>query len=281
VRRLPRALNITGCEKAHHTLLGASKASWRLIIPLQPQHSEEKQQFMARQNNRHYSRKGNSSDSEIPPTNVELEAGLAALKRGDWASAIGYLEYVCDLELHQPTLYKAQMNLALAYIRNNEILKAKPVCQSLAESNNAKVKEWAEQTLADLAERHPQLFPEAQEGRELVYYGKQVAKDYNTFFKNTFDLFSFILSVIGEMPLVKKLVASMRAEIAKRYPNSSADAEKVRQIVGEAQHKAGDYSTFLWGKARLWWDIVTKIIDRVWPKVGVWLEQKKPPNRTQ
>jgi hypothetical protein len=236
---------------------------------------------MARQNNRHYSRKGNSSDSEIPPTDVELEAGLAALKRGDWASAIGYLEYVCDLELHQPTLYKAQMNLALAYIRNNEILKAKPVCQNLAESNNAKVKEWAEGTLADLAERYPDLFPEAQEGRELVYYGKQVAKDYNTFFKNTFDLFSFILSVIGEMPLVKKWGERMRAEIAKRYPNRSADALYARQMAGEAQRKAGNYSTFLWEKARLWWDIVTKIIDRVWPKVAVWLEQKKPPNRTQ
>ncbi len=235
---------------------------------------------MARQNNRHYSRKGNSSDSEIPQTNVELDAGLAALKRGDWASAIGYLEYVCDLELHQPTLYKAQMNLAIAYIRNNEILKAKPVCQNLAESNNAKVKEWAEGTLAELAERYPDLFPEAQEGKELVYYGKQVAKEYNTFFLNTFELFSPILSAIGEMPLVKKWVASMRAEIAKCYPNSSAHAEKVRQIAGEAQRKAGEASTFLWGKARLWWHIVTKIIQRLWPKVAVWLEQKKPQNRT-
>lgn len=229
---------------------------------------------MARQNNRHSNRKGNRSEGESPQTNAELEAGLAALKRGDWASAIGYLEYVCDLELHQPTLYKAQMNLALAYIRNGEILKAKPLCQSLAESNNAKVKEWATGTLADLAERYPDLFPEAQEGKEFVYYGKQVAKEYNTFFKNIFEFFSPIFSAIGEIPAVKKFAQRTGAEIDKRYPNRAAHAQKARQMAGEA-------STFLWETAKLLWQSVTKIIERGWPKVASLLEQKKPPNRTQ
>ena len=227
---------------------------------------------MARQNSRHLNRKAHSSESDIPETNVELDAGLAALKRGDWASAIGYLEYVCDLELHQPTLYKAQMNLAIAYIRNNEILKAKPVCQSLAESNNAKVKEWAASTQGDLAERYPDLFPEAQSGKEFVYYGKQVAKDSNTFFKNTFNILAPILTAIGEIPAVKKVAERTVSEIDKRYPNRSAHAQKARQM-------AGDASTFLWEKARLLWQSGTKVIERVWPKVAVWLEQKKPPNQ--
>ncbi|MCU0518862.1 MAG: outer membrane protein assembly factor BamD [Oscillatoria sp. Prado101] len=226
---------------------------------------------MARQNNQHSSRKANSYDSDIPQTNIELNAGLAALKRGDWASAIGYLEYVCDLELHQPTLYKAQMNLAIAYIRNGEILKAKPLCQNLAESNNAKVKEWATSTIADLAERYPELFPEAQSGKEFVYYGKQVAKEYNTFFKNTLDFVAPIFSAIGEIPAVKKVGSWMVAEIDKRYPNRAADALYARQ-------KAGEASTLLWEKGRLLWQSVTKIIERVWPKVAVWLEKKKPPN---
>ncbi|WP_017719846.1 hypothetical protein [Kamptonema formosum] len=229
---------------------------------------------MARQNSRHSSQKGNSSDSESSQINVELEAGLAALKRGDWASAIGYLEYVCDLELHQPTLYKAQINLALAYIRNGEILKAKPLCQNLAESKNVKVKEWATGTLADLAERYPDLFPEAQEGKELVYYGKQVAKEYNTFFKNIFDLVSPIFSAIGEIPAVKKFAQRTGAEIDKRYPNRAAHAQKAKQMAGEA-------SAFLWEKARLLWQNMTQIIERLWPKVTGLLEQKKPPKITQ
>ena len=87
--------------------------------------------------------------------NLELEAGLAALKQKDYKTAIAHFKTVCDLELHEPTVLKAQMNLVLAYQASGQYQKAMALCQSLTESENKKVRDWAKSSRDRLAQKNP------------------------------------------------------------------------------------------------------------------------------
>lgn len=89
--------------------------------------------------------------------NPSLEAGLAALKQGNYPDAIAHLEGVCEFELSQKTVLRAQMGLVVAYERIGEIEKARSLCQSLSQSKYPKVKDWGERNLANLVNRYPQL----------------------------------------------------------------------------------------------------------------------------
>ncbi|MFB2892449.1 M48 family metalloprotease [Aerosakkonemataceae cyanobacterium BLCC-F50] len=85
-----------------------------------------------------------------------LEAGLTALKQKDYLSAIAHLESVCQNELNEIILLKAQMGLVAAYEGVNEVEKAFNLTQQLSESTNSKVQEWAVKMLDYLQENYPQ-----------------------------------------------------------------------------------------------------------------------------
>ncbi|MBD2036802.1 M48 family metalloprotease [Leptolyngbya sp. FACHB-321] len=86
----------------------------------------------------------------------DLEAGLSALKQGDYKTAIAKLEAAPLLPQH-PLTAKAQMGLVVAYARTGEPLRAAALCQTLQQSETPEVSEWASKTLASLAERYPQV----------------------------------------------------------------------------------------------------------------------------
>ena len=95
-------------------------------------------------------------DPSIANDFPDLEAGLFALKQGDYKTAIAKLEAV-PLPPEHPLTAKAQMGLAVAYARIGDALRAAALCQTLRQSENPQVSEWATRTLASLAARHPSI----------------------------------------------------------------------------------------------------------------------------
>ncbi len=82
-----------------------------------------------------------------------LEAGLTALRDGDYQRAIAHLEAICDQ--HQtPEQIKAQMGLVVAYEHTGEINRALVLCQSLSNSTSPQTKKWAERKQAELKNRY-------------------------------------------------------------------------------------------------------------------------------
>ncbi|MBC7822457.1 MAG: M48 family metalloprotease [Candidatus Parcubacteria bacterium] len=99
-----------------------------------------------------------SSPDSASGTN--LEAGLAAIKQGNYPLAIQQLErYLVSQAgaLEQPDSIKARMWLATVYVRSGQPKKAIAVCQQLRDSPNAKLREWASQTLEEIEQRYPTL----------------------------------------------------------------------------------------------------------------------------
>lgn len=85
-----------------------------------------------------------------------LEAGLTALKQKDYLSAIAHLESVCQNELNEIILLKAQMGLVAAYEAVNDVEKAINLTQDLSENTNSKVQEWAVGKLDYFNKNYPQ-----------------------------------------------------------------------------------------------------------------------------
>ncbi len=95
-----------------------------------------------------------------PASGANLEAGLAAIKQGNYPLAIQQLErYLVSQAgaLEQPDSIKARMWLATVYRRSGQPKKAIAVCQHLHDSPNAKLREWASQTLREIEQRYPTL----------------------------------------------------------------------------------------------------------------------------
>ena len=88
-----------------------------------------------------------------------LEAGLTALKQGDYNDAIAHLESVCEIELDSATIVRAQMGLVVAYASSANVPKAQALCQHLTTSVNPQVKQWADTKLLELAQRYPSAAP--------------------------------------------------------------------------------------------------------------------------
>lgn len=82
--------------------------------------------------------------------NSNLETGLAALKKGDYQTAIATLENVCEIELHESTRLRAEMGLVQAYQRMGDRHQARGLCESLIQSQNAQAKKWARAKLREL-----------------------------------------------------------------------------------------------------------------------------------
>ncbi|MEB3177658.1 MAG: zinc metalloprotease HtpX [Nostocaceae cyanobacterium] len=72
-----------------------------------------------------------------------LEAGLTALKQGDYQTAIDYLEAVSQALETEKTGLKAMRGLVVAYERCGEIDKAIALCQTLSQSKYAQLRDWA------------------------------------------------------------------------------------------------------------------------------------------
>jgi Zn-dependent protease with chaperone function len=87
--------------------------------------------------------------------NSNLETGLAALKQGDYPTAIATLETICDEELHESTRLRAQMGLVQAYQRMGDRSQATKLCESLIQSKNAQAKKWAMAKLRELRPSKP------------------------------------------------------------------------------------------------------------------------------
>ncbi|PSB30766.1 M48 family metalloprotease [Stenomitos frigidus] len=86
----------------------------------------------------------------------DLEAGLAALKQGDYKTAIAKLEAIPLPPDHALTV-KAQLGLVAAYARTGQPLRAAALCQTLRQSDHPQLRAWAERSLISLTERHPEL----------------------------------------------------------------------------------------------------------------------------
>ncbi|AFY31405.1 M48 family metalloprotease [Calothrix sp. PCC 7507] len=89
------------------------------------------------------------------PSHAEssLEAGLVALKQGNYQTAIAQLEPVANSQKHETAGLQAQVGLVMAYARSGEVPKAIALCEHLVESHNHQVQEWAKRALEHLTKR--------------------------------------------------------------------------------------------------------------------------------
>ena len=79
-----------------------------------------------------------------------LEAGLAALKQGNYYAAITQLVPIANSKNQSNTCLQAQVGLVMAYARTGEISKAITLCDYLIRSTNPQVQEWAQRALEHL-----------------------------------------------------------------------------------------------------------------------------------
>ncbi|PAX51040.1 M48 family metalloprotease [Brunnivagina elsteri] len=83
-----------------------------------------------------------------------LDAGLAALKQGDYQTAKTILESFVTTEKNLQAAIQAQIGLVVAYARTGDIPAAMTLSEILAQSNNLQVKQWAERSLEELLKRN-------------------------------------------------------------------------------------------------------------------------------
>jgi Zn-dependent protease with chaperone function len=83
-----------------------------------------------------------------------LDAGLTALKQGDYQTAKTILESVVTTEENLQAAIQAQIGLVVAYARTGDIPAAMTLSEILAQSNNLQVQKWAERSLEELLKRN-------------------------------------------------------------------------------------------------------------------------------
>ena len=83
-----------------------------------------------------------------------LKAGLAALKQEDYRTAKIILEDVAARDDDINKSLQAQVGLVVAYSKSNEIEMALTVCESLTQSNNSQVQQWAEKSLKQIKQQY-------------------------------------------------------------------------------------------------------------------------------
>ncbi len=84
-----------------------------------------------------------------------LKEGLAALKKEDYRTAKIILENVAARDNDTNKSLQAQVGLVVAYSRSDEIEMAIAVCESLIQSNNSQIQQWAENSLKQLRKKYP------------------------------------------------------------------------------------------------------------------------------
>ncbi|WP_414526427.1 M48 family metalloprotease [Nodularia chucula] len=88
------------------------------------------------------------SDAEL-----SLEAGLVALKQGNYKTAIAKLIPVASNQENPNANLQARVGLVMAYARVGQIRQATILCQTLTRSQNTQVQEWAKVALSHLTKR--------------------------------------------------------------------------------------------------------------------------------
>ncbi|MBW4617614.1 MAG: M48 family metalloprotease [Desmonostoc vinosum HA7617-LM4] len=86
----------------------------------------------------------------MPSHTESLEAGLVALKQGNYQTAIAELEPIASSQDNGTASLQAKVGLVMAYARTGKIAKAIALCQTLTESNNSQVQDWAIRALEHL-----------------------------------------------------------------------------------------------------------------------------------
>jgi Zn-dependent protease with chaperone function len=87
------------------------------------------------------------------PSHAEssLEAGLVALKQGDYKNAIAQLEPIAsNTDARKVAVLQAKVGLVMAYARSGDNSRAIALCETLTEINNPQVKQWADRALKEL-----------------------------------------------------------------------------------------------------------------------------------
>jgi Zn-dependent protease with chaperone function len=87
------------------------------------------------------------------PAESPLEAGLVALKQGNYYTAIAQLEPIAKSQGKGNAALQAKVGLVMAYARTGQASKALSLCEHLAESSNLQVQEWAKRALEQLIKR--------------------------------------------------------------------------------------------------------------------------------
>lgn len=93
------------------------------------------------------------SSLDLPPPSLDLESGLAALKRQDYQQAIAILEPIAQSE--NPSKFKAQVGLVMAYERTGNTKSAITLCRNLTQCHQEKIQTWATDYLRKLLKRNP------------------------------------------------------------------------------------------------------------------------------
>ncbi|MEA5619337.1 M48 family metalloprotease [Cronbergia sp. UHCC 0137] len=79
-----------------------------------------------------------------------LEAGLVALKQGNYDAAIAQLEPIAKDQNLGNACLQARVGLVMAYTRIGQVSKAIALCKNLAQSHNPQVQDWATRALSHL-----------------------------------------------------------------------------------------------------------------------------------
>lgn len=85
-----------------------------------------------------------------------LDAGITALKQGDYQTAKTILRAVVAKEGDRLVGLQAQIGLVVAYVRSGEVAEAIILSETLTQSRNQQVQEWAKRSLEQLLKRPPQ-----------------------------------------------------------------------------------------------------------------------------
>jgi len=83
-----------------------------------------------------------------------LDAGISALKQGDYQKALAILKAVATTEGDRDSGLQAQIGLVVAHARSGEVTEAIALCHTLTQTDNQQVQEWAERSLEQLTKRH-------------------------------------------------------------------------------------------------------------------------------
>jgi Zn-dependent protease with chaperone function len=103
-----------------------------------------------------------SSGSTGAAARALLDAGLAALKRQEYGTAITHLESLFRTPAERTVQLKAKMGLVMAYEKSGNVQEAIALCQTLGNSSHLQTRRWAAKALAEIAQRHPEAAALAQ-----------------------------------------------------------------------------------------------------------------------
>ncbi|MFM7368874.1 MAG: tetratricopeptide repeat protein, partial [Sphaerospermopsis kisseleviana] len=105
-----------------------------------------------------------------------LEAGLAALKEGNYYAAITQLLPIANQAADSDIRLQALVGLVMSYAHTGEISKAIALCRNLIDSDNSQVQEWAKVALEHLTKRQKRLKSKSHHQSHNIVNSTQITK---------------------------------------------------------------------------------------------------------